>query len=98
MSYNNNDDIRSESMKIEMAEHFKEFEAEYRTEPRHHEVVYEDDEVVVVADHTGHEINEWASDFNLDRETLSVCFHRLARQKCDYSWSVSDPIVFDKLE
>ena len=85
-------------MKTEMAEHFEEFEAEYRTEPQHHEVVYEDDQVIVVADHTGHELNEWASDFDVDRTEFSQTMHALARQVCDYSWSVSDPVVFDKLE
>lgn len=90
-------DIRTNEMKIEMAEHFEEFEAEYREE-ENQEVVYEDDEVIVVADHTGHELNEWASDFNVDRSEFSKSMHALARDVSDYSWSVSDPVVFDKKE
>lgn len=91
-------DVRTDSQKIEMAEHFEEFEAEYRTEPRHHEVVYEDDQVIVVADHTGHELNEWAADFDIDRSELSQSMHALARQACEHNWSTADPVVFDKLE
>jgi len=92
------EDTRSDEMKVEMANHFEAYEAEYRTEPQHHEVVHEDDQVIVVADHTGHELNEWADEFGMDRSELSPLFHGLARQVCDYDWSVSDPIVFDKLE
>ena len=98
MEQNTKADARTESQKIEMGEHFQEFEAEYRTEPQHHEIVYEDDEVIVVADHTGHELNEWASDFDVDATEFSKTMHTLARQVCDYSWSVSDPVVFDKME
>lgn len=92
------EDTRSMDMKIEMAEHFESFETEYRTEPKAHEVVYEDDQVIVVADHTGHELNEWANDFDMDRRELSRLMHDLARDVCDYNWSTSDPVVFDKLE
>ena len=98
MKQNTDADARTDSIKVEMAEHFAEFGAEYRTEPEHHEVVYEDDQVIVVADHTGHELNEWANEFDIDRTELSKTMHTLARQVCDYSWSVSDPIVFDKME
>lgn len=86
-------------MKIEMAEHFQSFEHEYREDDATDaEVVYEDDQVIVVADHSGHELNEWASDFDVDRGQLSETMHALARQVCDYDWSVSDPVVFDKIE
>ena len=98
MTQNTDADARTDSQKIEMAEHFEEFEEEYRTEPEHHEVVYEDEQVIVVADHTGHELNEWASEFGIDRTEFSQTMHSLARQVCDYSWSVSDPVVFDKIE
>ena len=91
-------DARTANMKIEMADAFEEYEAEYRTEPEHHEVVYEDDQVVVVADHTGHELNEWANEFGVDRDALSETMHALAREVCDYNWGTSDPIVFDRVE
>ena len=47
----NIDDPRSESMKISMAEHFGDYEHEYREDPHTAaEVVHEDDQVIVVAD------------------------------------------------
>lgn len=96
----NNDAMteRTDNQKIEMAEHFVEFEAEYRTEPDNHEIVYEDDQVIVVADHTGFELNEWSSFFAVDRREFSSLMHELAKEVCDYNWSTADPIVFDKLE
>ena len=97
----NIDDPRSESMKISMAEHFCEFEHEYREDPHTDaEVVYEDDQVVVVADHTGHELTEWVSDFNMteaDRDAFYTWNHEVARELTDHDWSVVDPVVFDKL-
>lgn len=99
MEQNNASDVRTDSQKIEMAEHFETYEYEYRhDDDTDAEVVYEDDQVVVVADHSGHELNEWVSDFDTDAEKFSQCMHDLARQLCDYDWSVSDPVVFDKLE
>lgn len=88
-------DARTETMKTQMAENFDEFEAEYREED-HWTVVYEDDQVVVVADHTGHELNEYAKEFDVSRRELSEIMHDLARDLCDHNWSASDPIVFDK--
>jgi hypothetical protein len=102
MVVNDHTDPRSESMKIQMAEHFSEFEYEYREDPHTDaEVVYEDDQVIVVADHTGHELNEWVSDFNLTHEDCDVFYrwnHEVARELTDYNWSVAYPVVFDKLE
>ena len=44
------DDPRSDSMKISMAEHFVDFEHEYREDPHTDaEVVHEDDQLIVVA-------------------------------------------------
>jgi hypothetical protein len=95
----NTTDPRTDRQKIEMAQHFDDFEHEYREDPHTDaEVVYEDDQVVVVADHTGQELNEWATDLEIDRSELSEMMHQLARQVCDHDWSVSDPVVFDKLE
>ena len=97
----NIDDPRSESMKISMAEHFCEFEHEYREDPHTDaEVVYEDDQVIVVADHTGHELNEWVSDFNMteeDCDAFCAWNHEVARELTDHYWAVVDPVVFDKL-
>ena len=97
----NIDDPRSESMKISMAEHFEDFEHEYREDPHTDaEVVHEDDQVIVVADHTGHELSEWVSDFNLteeDCDAFCAWNHEVARELTDHSWAVVDPVVFDKL-
>jgi hypothetical protein len=98
MAKNTTTDDRTDTMKRTMAKHFAEMEADYKSDLVDAEVVYEDDQVVVVADHSGHELNEWASDLDVDRSGLSETMHTLARQLCDYDWSVSDPVVFDKLE
>ena len=95
------DDPRSEAMRISMAEHFEDFELEYREDPHTDaEVVHEDDQVIVVADHTGHELNEWVSDFNMteeDCDAFCAWNHEVARELTDHDWAVVDPVVFDKL-
>jgi hypothetical protein len=95
------DDPRSESMKISMAEHFGDYEHEYREDPHTDaEVVFEDDQLIVVADHTGHELSEWVSDFNMtDEDCDAFCAwnHEVARELTDHDWAVADPVVFDKL-
>ena len=96
------DDPRSDSMKIQMAEHFDEFEFEYREDPdTDADVVFENDRVIVVADHTGYELTEWESDFNMSHEECDAFYrwnHEVARSLTDRSWAVADPVVFDKLE
>lgn len=92
-------DPRTDELKQEMWSHFTHYEYEYREDDdTDAEVVYEDNEVVVVADHTGHELREWASEFGIERSEPSETMHALARQVCDYNWSTSDLVVFDKLE
>jgi len=97
----NTDDPRSEAMRISMAEHFEDFEHEYREDPHTDaEVVHEDDQVIVVADHTGHELTEWAADFNMTEEDCHAFRgwnHEVARELTDHDWAVVDPVVFDKL-
>lgn len=95
-------DARTDSQKNEMAEFFAEERAEYEGTDGY-TIVYEDDEAAVVADHTGHEINEWAERFDADREALRSTFRALAEQKmgeqdAHEAFSYSDPVVFDKLE
>ena len=102
MVENDHTDPRSDSMKIQMAEHFDELEYEYREDPYTDAVVvYEDDQVIVVADLTGHELTEWASDFNMTDEDCDAFWewnHEVARELTDHDWAVVDPIVFDKLK
>ena len=97
----NTDDPRSEAMRISMAEHFEDFEHEYREDPHTDaEVVHEDDQVIVVADNTGHELTEWESDFNMTHEECDAFYswnHEVARELTDHNWAVVDPVVFDKL-
>ena len=89
------EDPRTDKMKRVMSTHFAEWEADYR-DADWGEVVYEDAEVVVMADHKGYEWSEWSSGY--DAQQFSEAMHTLARQVCDYDWSVSYPLVFDKLE
>lgn len=89
-------DPRTDEMKREMAEHFEEFEAEYREEDWAN-IVYEDDEVVLVEDLKGYEFTEWQDEFGDDLE-FSDAMHTLAEQLVDRSWPATYPIVFDKFE
>lgn len=90
----NNTDPRTAEKKLTMAKHFEEYEADYREEDWC-SIVYEDDQVVVVADHKGYEFSEWEGEYGTD---FSEHMHHLARQVTDHSWSADYPIVFDKME
>jgi len=93
----NTADPRSTELKTEMARHFEKCEADYRTEDWC-SVVYEDEQVVVIADHKGHEFSGWSQDAEMSAKEFSTTMHSLARQLCDYDWCVSYPVVFDKTE
>lgn len=97
MPRNTSADVRSTNLKIKMAKWFAEERAEYE-DSEGYTIVFEDDDCVIVADHTGHELNEWCDEFDLDRSELSAWMHEQARSLCGYDWSASDPIIFDKLE
>jgi len=93
-------DVRTEAQKIEMMETFDEYEYEYRNEDTY-TVVFEDDDTLIIADHSGYEINEWASDFGADREDLRAAFRAIADEKmgehdAHEAFSYSDPVVFEK--
>jgi len=90
----NNADPRSTDMKQTMAEHFAEYEAEFRTEDWTN-IIYEDDEVVLVEDRKGYEFDEWDGEFGDD---FSQAMHDLAGQLVDRQWPATYPLVFDKLE
>lgn len=85
-----------------MAEHFDDYEYEYRRDSSTDaEVVYEDEQVIVVADHTGHELIEWAADFNLTKDEFDEFYewmHAVAHELTTHTFSTYDPVVFDKLE
>lgn len=102
MARNTATDDRTDNQKIKMARFFDGERAEY-ADSDGYTIVYEDDECAIVADHTGHEINEWASRFGVDREALRSTFRALADQKMGQrdsheAFSHSDPVVFDKFE
>lgn len=92
------DDPRPNDLKREMAAGWERYEDDYRDMVNYEgsEVVYEDDDLVIVADHTGHELNEYVGDYEIPRRVVSNWMHEVARQLTDYDWSASDPIVFDK--
>jgi len=69
----------------------------------HFSIVYEDDETAIVADHTGHEINEWAIRLDAEREQLRSSFRAIADRKmgerdAHEAFSYADPVVFTKIE
>jgi hypothetical protein len=102
MKNSNITDARSDNDKIKMAKHFAEFESDYR-ESNKYEVVHEDDECVIVADHTGQELNEWANRFGVEREEYRATMRALAEgkmgeQEAHDVFSSADPVVFDKFE
>jgi len=94
------DDPRSDNMKIKMAEHFESYEVDYRQDDGNQAVVYEDDELLIVADYTGHELSEWAKDFDVSRADLSEFFHDVAYRRHEGEghdpWATADPVIFDR--
>lgn len=102
MAQNTAADVRTGDMTTEMAQWFAEERAEYE-ESDGYTIVDEDAERVVVADHTGHAINEWASEYDVDREALRATFRALAEGTIGeveaHEWfSYADPVVFDRVE
>jgi len=89
-------DERSTTLKQTMAEHFAEYEADYR-DADWCSIVYEDDEVVLIADHAGNEHSEWA-DQHGDFSEFTQMMHDLADQLSDRKWPADYPVVFDKLD
>lgn len=63
---------------------------------QHGDSVHEDDDCVIFADGHGHELNEFADDMDVSRDELVDAMHEQARGRCDYDWSVSDPVVIAK--
>lgn len=69
----------------------------------HDKPVYEDQNLVIYMDCSGHELNEWADALDIDRGDLSAEMHEIARQYHSYDdgrgagdpWAVCDPLVFD---
>lgn len=64
-----------------------------------HEIVHEDGDVIVLAD-SGHFWTEQFDAMEIEDDILRTIIinlhHVAARNACDYSWSVSQPVVIDK--
>ena len=60
----------------------------------------ETDSLILFRDSTGHELNEFVDDMDVDRRELSIKMHELARKVYDGGngddWSVTDPVVLAK--
>jgi hypothetical protein len=89
-------DNRSTDLKQKMAEAFAEFEADY-CDADWCSIIYEDNEVVLIADHAGNEHSEWADEHG-DFDEFTQTMHDLAGQLSDRNWPADYPVVFDKLE
>ena len=66
----------------------------------HGEPLVETDRFILFRDSTGHELNEFVDDMDVDRRELSIKMHELARKVYDGGdgddWSVTDPVVLAK--
>lgn len=66
------------------------------------EIVHEDKQVIVLADHSGHawteELDSAGVDDDIHRMVIKSAHHKAASQLTDYSWSASDPFVFAKCQ
>ena len=91
-------DPRTDDLKADLTDGWERYEDDYRDDINYEgsTVVYESDDTVIVADHTGHELNEYLKDHDIPRRAVSQWMHNVARALTDYDWSHADPIVFDK--
>jgi len=64
------------------------------------EIVHEDRDSIVLADHSGHFWSEQYDAVGIDdrpmQTVVSALHHKRARARCDYSWSAVDPVVVRK--
>ena len=64
------------------------------------EIVHEDTEVIVFADHSGHgwreELNTAGVEDDVHRTVIKSVHHKAASELTEHSWSASDPFVFGK--
>lgn len=79
-----------EAIEKDSRELLEDYESEMREA---HDVAYEDDNVIVFVDETGHELNEIVAETGVSRDVVSQWHHEQARKVCDRPWSVWDPVV-----
>jgi len=75
-----------------------ECEDDYRDDRNYEgsEVVYEDDEIVIVADRSGHELPNLLRDHEVPTRMVKNQMSDIAADKTDYDWEESYPIVFPR--
>jgi len=77
-----------------------EYEDDYRDDRNYEgsEVVYEDDEIVIVADHSGHELPNIlrGHEHEVPARMVKNQMSDIAADKTDYDWSDAYPIVFPR--
>ena len=78
--------------------HWSEHEAEYRDTENYpgSEVVYEDSEVAVVADHIGLELPTLLRGHETPTRPVVRQMAEIAVERTDYDWSDAAPLVFEK--
>jgi hypothetical protein len=97
------DDPRPESVVEMMAERWHDHKDEYRDDDNYpgSEVVYEDDEIAVVADLSGevccgHLLPDMLRDYDIPTGVVRTWAYDIARDVSDYDWSDASAIVFTK--
>lgn len=87
-----------DNIKADMAKWFHNNEYIYREEGNYEvEIVHEDEQYVVVADHSGGLSHDrWSDELDVAQEQFSEIMHSKARELCDYNWVAAYPVVFDK--
>jgi hypothetical protein len=90
------------SVQADLREHIRDFRDVYGPDgSRGQEIRYENDDVLILADGSGHELSEIADFNDVDTGALSRRMHAEARDRYDDGnpgdeWSVMDPVVIIK--
>jgi len=78
--------------------HWNAHEAEFRDDENYtgSEVVYEDTDIVIVADHNGHELPTLLRDHETPTQAVVRHMTEIAVERTEYDWSDATPMVFPK--
>lgn len=92
------DDPRTDALKQAMAGGWSVYSDDYHDDINYEgsTVVYEDDEIAIVADYTGHELSQYLHDHDDPHGPTLRWMRSVAEELTDYDWSDADPLVFDK--
>lgn len=82
----------------ELRKQWAECEDDYRDDRNYEgsEVVYEDDEIVIVADRSRRELGNLLRDHETPTRAVANQMSDIAADKTDYDWSDADAIVFPR--